>query len=108
MANRNSGFSCRRITISQCEAMTRQSPTKSNKILHTKQSGPDCEIQDSRAKYFCTHKNQKMNFIKKQLLLSFCAVLFATGFTNAQVKIGDNPNTIDVNSILELESTNKG
>lgn len=26
----------------------------------------------------------------------------------AQVKIGDNPNTIDVNSLLELESTNKG
>src|SRR5688572_23982344 len=26
----------------------------------------------------------------------------------AQVKIGDNPNTINANSILELESTNKG
>ncbi len=27
---------------------------------------------------------------------------------NAQVKIGDNPNTINPNSMLELESTNKG
>lgn len=27
---------------------------------------------------------------------------------NAQVKIGDNPNTINSNSLLELESTNKG
>ena len=27
---------------------------------------------------------------------------------NAQVKIGNNPNTIDTNSLLELESTNKG
>jgi hypothetical protein len=34
------------------------------------------------------------------LFISFCA--------NAQVKIGDNPNTINANSLLELESTNKG
>src|SRR5690348_14148019 len=26
----------------------------------------------------------------------------------AQVKIGDNPNTINANSLLEMESTNKG
>lgn len=29
-------------------------------------------------------------------------------YTQAQVKIGNNPNTIDANSLLELESTNKG
>lgn len=29
-------------------------------------------------------------------------------FANAQVKIGNNPNTINSNSLLELESTNKG
>jgi hypothetical protein len=34
------------------------------------------------------------------LLLAVC--------THAQVKIGDNPNTINPNSLLELESTNKG
>src|SRR5687767_11516640 len=34
------------------------------------------------------------------LLLAICS--------NAQVKIGDNPNTINANSMLELESTNKG
>jgi len=33
-------------------------------------------------------------------LLTICA--------SAQVKIGDNPNTINANSLLELESTNKG
>jgi hypothetical protein len=35
------------------------------------------------------------------------ACLFAV-YANAQVKIGDNPNTINSNSLLELESTNKG
>src|ERR1041385_1187222 len=35
------------------------------------------------------------------------ATLFSVG-VNAQVKIGDNPNTINANSLLELESTNKG
>jgi hypothetical protein len=34
--------------------------------------------------------------------------LFVTLYAGAQVKVGDNPNTIDPNSILELESTNKG
>lgn len=31
-----------------------------------------------------------------------------TIYASAQVKIGDNPNTINTNSLLELESTNKG
>jgi hypothetical protein len=40
---------------------------------------------------------------------SFCLlVLFFTGAVQAQVKIGNNPNSIDANSLLELESTNKG
>ncbi|MGB5007811.1 MAG: hypothetical protein WBO39_12810 [Ferruginibacter sp.] len=44
--------------------------------------------------------------MKKSLLLmmaSVCAI-----FSYAQVKIGNNPGTIDANSLLELESTNKG
>lgn len=36
------------------------------------------------------------------ILLVFCV------YTQAQVKIGNNPNTIDANSLLELESTDKG
>ncbi len=36
------------------------------------------------------------------------AVLLLSVYANAQVKIGNNPNTIDANSLLELESTNKG
>lgn len=36
------------------------------------------------------------------LLLLVCV------YTQAQVKIGDNPNTINSNSMLEIESTNKG
>jgi hypothetical protein len=36
------------------------------------------------------------------------AFLICFNFAEAQVKIGDNPNTINSNSILELESTNKG
>lgn len=35
-------------------------------------------------------------------LLFFCVI------THAQVKIGNNPNTINANSLLEMESTNKG
>ena len=42
----------------------------------------------------------------KKLLSSVC--LLVTFFTQAQVKIGSNPNTIDANSLLELESSNKG
>src|ERR1051326_7313107 len=34
--------------------------------------------------------------------------LMLSMYVQAQVKIGDNPNTINSNSLLELESTNKG
>jgi hypothetical protein len=40
-------------------------------------------------------------------LLTITMLLF-TVFAKAQVKIGDNAGTINANSILELESTNKG
>jgi hypothetical protein len=35
-------------------------------------------------------------------------LLFVSVFAHAQVKVGNNPNTINANSLLELESTNKG
>ena len=35
-------------------------------------------------------------------------LLLLVMFAQSQVKIGNNPNTIDPNSLLELESTNKG
>ncbi len=44
---------------------------------------------------------------KKLFLLTTIAVSSIIQLT-AQVKIGDNPNTINANSMLELESTNKG
>ncbi len=44
----------------------------------------------------------------KTRLFLFVMLVMGTLRVNAQVKIGDNPNTIDVNSMLELESTNKG
>lgn len=44
---------------------------------------------------------------KKLFLLITIAVSGITQLT-AQVKIGDNPNTINANSMLELESTDKG
>lgn len=40
-------------------------------------------------------------------LISITALLFVL-YAQAQVKIGDNPNTINANSLLELESANKG
>ncbi|MBL7724654.1 MAG: hypothetical protein JNK27_10920 [Chitinophagaceae bacterium] len=42
----------------------------------------------------------------KKLITSI--LLFLAFYANSQVKIGNNPNTIDPNSLLELESTNKG
>ncbi len=42
----------------------------------------------------------------KYLLMAAC--LLHVFFSNAQVKIGDNPGTIDANSLLEMEATNKG
>jgi hypothetical protein len=42
----------------------------------------------------------------KSLVTTF--ILFLCAITQAQVKIGNNPNTINANSMLELESTNKG
>lgn len=44
----------------------------------------------------------------KATLLFFGFILLNQTCLNAQVKIGDNANTINVNSMLELESTNKG
>ncbi len=40
-------------------------------------------------------------------LTAFLCLVLCTGVT-AQVKIGDNPTTINSNSLLELETTNKG
>lgn len=42
------------------------------------------------------------------LVLMLGCICVATVGTQAQVKIGNNPNTINPNSILELETTNKG
>jgi hypothetical protein len=47
----------------------------------------------------------------KNPIIALACVLFMltnTRSVSAQVKIGNNPNTIDANSLLELESTNKG
>jgi glutaminase len=45
-------------------------------------------------------------FIMKKLFLS--AALQAIGFLNAQVKIGNNPTSLNTTSLLELESTTQG
>ena len=44
--------------------------------------------------------------MKRKIILS--ALLAITTLLNAQVKMGDNPNTINAASLLELESTSKG
>lgn len=46
-----------------------------------------------------------MKFIKHTII---AASLLASGMANAQVKVGDNPTTINSNSVLEIESTTKG
>lgn len=45
--------------------------------------------------------------MKKQVIVIVTFAFLGT-HVKSQVKIGDNPNTINANSILELESTNKG
>jgi len=44
----------------------------------------------------------------KRSLLILIAIALNVNAVTAQVKIGDNPGTINANSMLELESTNKG
>ncbi|MNU72489.1 hypothetical protein D3C71_619550 [compost metagenome] len=44
----------------------------------------------------------------KKLFLLITIAVSSIAQLAAQVKIGDNPNTINANSMLELESTNKG
>ena len=47
--------------------------------------------------------------MKKPILLLACSFMLLFNLSvKAQVKIGNNPNSIDANSLLELESTNKG
>lgn len=46
--------------------------------------------------------------MKRKILICISSLLLFTLAINAQVKIGNNPGTIDANSILEMESTNKG
>ncbi|HWY98431.1 MAG TPA: hypothetical protein VNY36_05025, partial [Bacteroidia bacterium] len=46
--------------------------------------------------------------MKTKTLLSICLFLGLIITAAAQVKIGNNPNTINTNSLFELESTNQG
>jgi Ice-binding-like len=46
--------------------------------------------------------------LKLKMLLSAFIVLVANAAIVAQVKIGNNPTSINANSVLEIESTNKG
>lgn len=45
---------------------------------------------------------------KRVLSLLSVAAILTTASSYAQVKVGDNPTTINANSALEIESTNKG
>ena len=40
--------------------------------------------------------------------LFLCYALLVIGFLNAQVKIGNNPTSLNTTSFLELESTTQG
>jgi hypothetical protein len=46
--------------------------------------------------------------MKNKILICICLFVATIYTTKAQVKIGNNPNTINANSLLELESTTKG
>jgi hypothetical protein len=44
----------------------------------------------------------------KKILVTVAAIIISIAVAKAQVKIGDNPTTINANSILEMETANKG
>ena len=44
----------------------------------------------------------------RQLLVALSLMVIGVQVAQAQVKLGDNPGTIDANALLELESTSKG
>ncbi len=44
----------------------------------------------------------------RQLLVALSLMVIGVQVAQAQVKLGDNPGTIDANALLELESTTKG
>jgi len=50
----------------------------------------------------------KLKAIKKQLFLIVSIIIVSIAPLNAQVKIGNNPDSINSNSLLELESATKG
>jgi len=50
----------------------------------------------------------KLKAMKKQLLLIVSIIIVSIAPLNAQVKIGNNPDSINSNSLLELESATKG
>jgi hypothetical protein len=50
----------------------------------------------------------KLKAMKKQLLLIVSIIIVSIAPLNAQVKIGNNPDSINNNSLLELESATKG
>ena len=49
-----------------------------------------------------------MKSIFKNSIIAAAFVFGAVGISNAQVKVGDNPATINPSAALEIESTNKG
>ena len=51
--------------------------------------------------------NPKTIHMKTALLIGSCLLLIVVS-SNAQIKIGNNSNTINSNSLLEMESTSKG
>jgi hypothetical protein len=49
-----------------------------------------------------------MKNLKKAMFFSLVALLMISATVSAQIKIGDNSTVKNVNSVLEIESTNKG
>ena len=49
-----------------------------------------------------------MKSIKSMQCIAIVMAMFFFTTVHAQLKIGDNPNTISSSSVLEMESTNKG
>ncbi|HVG12974.1 MAG TPA: hypothetical protein VM843_08215 [Flavisolibacter sp.] len=61
--------------------------------------------------FSCPYLSVSIKQCRRSFILSssFLFLVLLAGFNgNAQVKIGSNPNTINANSLLELESSNKG
>ncbi len=78
-----------------------------DKLYKKKINEPVTAVRRGDLILFWPVKSKSFKIHSMKNLFAAMLLLFAL-YSGAQVKIGDNPNTINTNSLLEMESSNKG